>query len=58
MKSASRGDRLIRLPTSEGPESDPTSENGVKRLPRKRTLCAYRNLRHRSSFKMELRCNE
>ena len=58
MKSASRGDRLIRLPTPEGSESDPASQNGVNRLPPKRTLCAYRNLRHRSSFKMELRCNE
>ena len=58
MKSASRGDRLLRLPTSEGSESDPTPENGGQALAPKRTLCAYRNLRHRSSFKMELRCNE
>ena len=40
MKSASRGDRLIRLPTSEGSESDPTSENGGQALaPQEDALC-------------------
>ena len=50
MKSGHYGDGLTRLPIPEGPESDPTPRDGVRRLTPRRPLCAYRKLRHGSSF--------